>query len=189
MPLWEQQLQAWCQANQVPWITHSLEALCYVTSGYAFAALGASLFFLLVLLSRAKEGAIVGLGILAGTTLIPPLKNLFQQIRPLVDGVARLSGYAFPSGHALSSTLGFGILALWLARRYPQHRQFLYAGAILLILAVSIARVYLSYHWVRDVLAGMAFGAMYLRLWWEIAGKLLPTYQNRRQSPQARDVK
>lgn len=84
-------------------------------------------------------------------------KHLFMTERPpreirLVDQ----EGYAFPSGHAQGSTTFWGFLALKL--RTPLAT----AGAVLLILLVSLSRIYLGVHWPIDILGGLAIGIILL---------------------------
>ena len=86
------------------------------------------------------------------------LKVLIERHRP---GAAYVlgpidTGFSFPSGHTLSSTVFFLLLAalVWFAKVRRAAKTVALAVAILLSLAMGLSRVYLGYHWGTDVLAG-----------------------------------
>jgi PAP2 superfamily. len=75
-------------------------------------------------------------------------------------------GQSFPSGHAPNSVLMWGLLA-WLSVDYgvPDRLRRLtgvlrYAGPVLTCLAMLL----LDYHWLSDLLAGLAMGVLLLRV-------------------------
>lgn len=75
-----------------------------------------------------------------------------------------IGGYAFPSGHAVGSTVAYGSLAL--ALRTGTRRARLAAAAVV-VFAVSLSRVVLAVHYPGDVVAGVAVGVAYLAgAWW-----------------------
>ena len=80
-------------------------------------------------------------------------------VGPFVAGEIDSGGFSFPSGHATGSTAVYGALGILLAvgRR---HRRYLLAGT--LIVLISLSRVVLRVHYVRDVLAGMVLGGVLL---------------------------
>ena len=67
---------------------------------------------------------------------------------------------SFPSGHALESTAVYGGLALTLGRRLRRRcpRAVVFALGVALPLLIGFSRVYLSVHYLTDVLAGWAAG-------------------------------
>jgi len=73
--------------------------------------------------------------------------------------------WSFPSGHAMGSLIGYGMLAyvlgvLWIHRRSAQIPLVL--GAALLILAIGFSRLYLGVHYFSDVVGGYAAGLLWL---------------------------
>ncbi len=82
------------------------------------------------------------------------------------------SGYAFPSGHTASATIGYGLAAFLLARADPVRRPLYAVTAALLAAAVGLSRVYLGVHWPSDVLGGWAFGVLWLALAATVAAAL-----------------
>ncbi|NES16984.1 MULTISPECIES: phosphatase PAP2 family protein [Micromonospora] len=73
---------------------------------------------------------------------------------PRVEWIGPASGYAFPSGHTTIATLGAGVIAWALTRRWddPLTRVVIWAGAAGYALAVGWSRVWLGVHWPTDVI-------------------------------------
>ncbi|TVR90503.1 MAG: phosphatase PAP2 family protein [Spirochaetaceae bacterium] len=118
-----------------------------------------------------QQAVPAGLGILAGLLLNPVLKLYFARPRPDLEALARLpSSFAFPSGHTVGATVGYGMVALVLLflhqrghfRQSPYLVPVLVPLLLLLIVAIGLTRIYLAVHWPSDVLAGWCFGTMIL---------------------------
>ncbi|WP_433548793.1 phosphatase PAP2 family protein [Streptomyces sp. CA-294286] len=68
---------------------------------------------------------------------------------------------AFPSGHAMTAAVTFGLL-LWLLRLHGAGRAaraWLRAAGVVSVAGVGFTRVFLGVHWFSDVLAGWLLGA------------------------------
>ncbi|KAK1183740.1 phosphatase PAP2 family protein [Streptomyces sp. NBS 14/10] len=97
-----------------------------------------------------------------GTALQQGVKAAVGRERPEWRNPVDSAHYAaFPSGHALTTTVAFGLL-LWVMALCGARRVWLRAAA--LVAAVSVAgvgftRVYLGVHWPSDVLGGWLLGA------------------------------
>ncbi|GAA3368689.1 hypothetical protein GCM10017744_085730 [Streptomyces antimycoticus] len=68
---------------------------------------------------------------------------------------------AFPSGHALTAIVAFGLL-LWLMTLHGAPARWLrlmIAVAAVSVLGVGFTRLYLGVHWPSDVLGGWLLGA------------------------------
>ncbi|GAB3776400.1 hypothetical protein GCM10028796_53840 [Ramlibacter monticola] len=103
----------------------------------------------------------------AGMLLNAGLKHLFQRPRPhLQDPLVHLLSLSFPSGHAAASTVFYGTLcALAFGRWRSRAIRALALGiASLMVLLVCFSRVYLGAHYLSDVVAGVAVGAICLAL-------------------------
>jgi membrane-associated phospholipid phosphatase len=105
------------------------------------------------------------LAVPGGMILNVLLKYAYQRARPQFDEpLLTLATYSFPSGHTMSATVLYGMLAAWLVCRTPRRlaQALIAAGALAMILLVGFSRVYLGAHFLSDVLAAFAEGAAWL---------------------------
>ncbi|PCR89197.1 phosphatase PAP2 family protein [Natrinema ejinorense] len=137
---------------------------------------------------RDDIAAVAGL-LLAGLSLITALKHVFAlprpervlvevealpaAVHPLYEATATATGYGFPSGHALMSTIVYLSLAEY-SDVSTRRRRFL--GAAGLVTAVSLSRVGLGVHYLVDVVAGVAVGLVFLLLAWGLLNRY-PTHR------------
>ncbi|GAB3647560.1 phosphatase PAP2 family protein [Ramlibacter alkalitolerans] len=113
----------------------------------------------------------------AGMLLNAGLKNVFHRPRPVAgEPLVHLLTLSFPSGHAAGSTVFYGALcALAFARwRSRAIRATAVALATLMVLLVTFSRVYLGAHYLSDVVAGVAVGAICLALFFAPWSRLRP---------------
>jgi undecaprenyl-diphosphatase len=99
-----------------------------------------------------------------GRGLVILQKDYFARLRPdehlrLVD----VSYQSFPSGHAANPTIAYVGLALLLFDD-PKQRRVAVIAAMTLALLIGISRPMLGVHWPSDVVAGWAFGLLWLAL-------------------------
>lgn len=101
-----------------------------------------------------------------GSQLVVSLvKEGFDRTRPDVGSAVPLpESAAFPSGHATAGAASLGALAVLLTERLQSRRAraWVWAGTIVLGMAVGLSRVALNVHHVTDVLAGWCFGLAWL---------------------------
>ncbi|MCI2863900.1 phosphatase PAP2 family protein [Staphylococcus hominis] len=92
--------------------------------------------------------------------LNPLLKNIFDLERPTLLRLIDISGFSFPSGHAMGSTSFFGSAMYIAQRRASGSTKGVIIGlCVALILLISISRVYLGVHYPTDIIAGIIGGA------------------------------
>ena len=84
------------------------------------------------------------------------LKDTFTRDRPdWPDPVTLISGYSFPSGHALNSMLAVGCaIVLLYPGLGPGGRRLLLGGSAGFVIVVGLDRLALGVHYLTDVLAG-----------------------------------
>lgn len=94
------------------------------------------------------------------STLNPLLKNIFDRERPTLLRLIDISGFSFPSGHAMGSTSFFGS-AIYVINRHDSSisKGVLIGLCALFILLISTSRVYLGVHYPTDIIAGIIGGA------------------------------
>jgi FMN phosphatase YigB (HAD superfamily)/membrane-associated phospholipid phosphatase len=106
---------------------------------------------------RRREAAFLLIVMTASPLLNLALKHLFARARPPAESaVLSVSGYAFPSGHAMSSA-AFALALVVIA--WPTRWRWPAAGiAATFALLMGLSRIYLGVHWLTDVLAGWIGG-------------------------------
>lgn len=118
----------------------------------------------LVLMRRRWAAIYLVIAAVGSTLFVHALKMFLHRTRPrdLYDGV---SEFSFPSGHATSSLVVYGFLAILIARSAsPSLRRAVIAAAVSLVIMIAFCRIYLGAHWLTDVTAGMAFGIAWTTL-------------------------
>ncbi|HEU5090802.1 MAG TPA: phosphatase PAP2 family protein [Roseiflexaceae bacterium] len=122
---------------------------------------------LLVLLRQGRR--VDAAGLLAATVgallLNLVLKHAYARVRPdLFSGPIHLNTYSFPSGHAMGSIAGYGMLAFLALRqaRHAWHRVLVGLVTVLLIAGIALSRVYFGVHFPTDILGGLLAGAIWL---------------------------
>ncbi len=103
--------------------------------------------------ARRREAAFLLVVMSVSPLLNLALKQLFERARPPIESaVLSASGYAFPSGHAMSSAT-FALALVVIA--WPTRWRWPAAGlAATFALLMGLSRFYLGVHWLTDVLAG-----------------------------------
>jgi len=135
------------------WITHIGDGLLVIIAG------------IIMLLIRLKYGLMVLISYTASGILVQVLKKtIFSEIkRPRgffedsalihwVEGVTVHSNQSFPSGHATSAFALFFTLCLITKNNYLKF------GCFLLAATIAYSRVYLSQHFLIDIVVGSIIG-------------------------------
>lgn len=137
-----------------------------VTTFAALTVLGDSAVLLVLaalvyLVYGRRAGGFVAGVLFAGYAVVIALKAAFALPRPPTElHVVAVSGYGFPSGHAVAATVGWGALAVTLEGVLSTRLRT--AGAATAIAAVAISRVVIGVHYLVDVLAGVGIGLIVL---------------------------
>ncbi|MCZ2807102.1 phosphatase PAP2 family protein [Modestobacter sp. VKM Ac-2983] len=108
--------------------------------------------------------AVTGIGL---PVLILLTKYVADRARPVVLNpvVDTPSNASFPSGHAMTAVVTWGVLLLVLLPVVSRRvRPWLIAGFALLVFVIGFTRLALGVHFVSDVLAGWALGAAWLAI-------------------------
>lgn len=153
------------------------QAVTVLGNGLTLTVVVLIAFVVLLIRRHVAEALMVGLGSLAASGLMVVLKHAFERQRPPVaDRLLTIDTYSFPSGHALTSTVVYGLIAVAAYRLSPwcrEHRRIL-ASVVVLPLAIGVTRVILGVHWTTDVLGGWLIGAVWLTLCAAVCQRLSP---------------
>ncbi|TDM13262.1 phosphatase PAP2 family protein [Macrococcus lamae] len=119
-----------------------------------------------LMLKRLKIDALFfALAMIVSGTLNPLLKNIFDRERPTLLRLIDITGFSFPSGHAMGSAAFFGSLA-YLINKHQKGplKPYLIGLCVLCIIMISSSRVYLGVHYPTDVIAGILGGVISILL-------------------------
>ena len=134
--------------------------------GPLFLAIAVAIVTIVLLVQkRFRWAAFLALTTGLGALLNMLLKIYFARTRPdLTVALRHASGYSFPSGHAMGSTIVAGALT-YLAFRVCKTwrtKAAVLAGGTTFIFAVAFSRVYLGVHWISDIAAGFSAGLVWV---------------------------
>ena len=122
-----------------------------------------------IVLWRAKRKAVLmgWIAAFAGGAIIDEvLKHVVHRSRPPYGAAFVQAGsFSFPSGHAMGSMIGYGMLVwtlfvFWHPRR--AWKVIIYVLAGLLVLAIGLSRIFLGVHYPSDVGGGWAAALAWL---------------------------
>ncbi|MFV9452864.1 phosphatase PAP2 family protein [Rhodococcus sp. NM-2] len=153
--------------DRTPWLIDVVTVVTHSGGTVAAWIVSTVLTTTLLLQGRRREAVLVAGAMLSGLAVMTTLKNLFERQRPpLPDRLVEISTFSFPSGHAMMTAILASVLVAVTLRVVLVHvRIALVFLLVLYTLAVGLSRVYLAAHWMTDVLAGWAFGALWAAFW------------------------
>ncbi|MGR2737611.1 bifunctional DedA family/phosphatase PAP2 family protein [Billgrantia sp. Q4P2] len=164
------QIQALFDGLVVPSLPEVSQLLARIGDMYGILAL--VLPWGLWLLARRHMSALAHIA--AGLGGIALLNTLGKALigRPRPDTPDYLTGsLAYPSAHASSAVVLYGLAAAFVAQELPYHRRFwVYWLAIALTLPMALSRLVIGVHWFTDLLGGGLLGLVVcalVRLAWQ----------------------
>lgn len=112
---------------------------------------------------RRARAAFFATAVVGSVLLDGALKVIVHRARPVLPWAHVQPDYSFPSGHTMNGTVLYLALALlvWVARG-RRTGSIAVVGALVLSLAIGFSRVYLGYHYVSDVVGGLAAGIAWI---------------------------
>lgn len=92
------------------------------------------------------------------------LKLIFKRDRPIGFRIIEMSGYSFPSGHAMVSMAFYGLF-IYIIHHFVKNKKLktiLITLNVIIIILIGISRVYLGVHYLSDVVTGYSISIIYL---------------------------
>lgn len=94
------------------------------------------------------------------------IKQLVERERPTILALVDGEGFSFPSGHSMVSFITYGIILYFLWHYLKSSQRYIAACiAAIIVLLVGFSRYVLRVHYLTDVLAGFAYGMIFLIIW------------------------
>ncbi|MCH1626458.1 phosphatase PAP2 family protein [Ferdinandcohnia quinoae] len=126
-----------------------------------------SIFIMVFLYKILKHRAelILFIAVLVGSSLLNLiLKEVFQRARPELHRLIEITGYSFPSGHAMGAFTFYGVLTFLLWRHIPViwGRVLLILFSGMMIVGIGVSRIYLGVHYPTDIIGGYVASAFWL---------------------------
>jgi membrane-associated phospholipid phosphatase len=167
-------LVQWALGHRSPGWTLVMQAITFAGSSAVGAGIcvGASVVWVIRERRLTRLAFLPLVAVLGAAPLNLGLRFACGRLRPMVTYIPHLGPelrhpfqrWSFPSGHAMTVTICYGVLVCLLARASPHWRKLAIAGWALWLAVVGFSRVYLGVHWPTDVLAGYAAGGFWLCL-------------------------
>lgn len=161
----DRDVHEWARYTHTDGSTLFFTAFTLIGTPVGLGTLGAAVCAFLAMRKRWRWIAYFAITTVVGGLLNLQLKAWFARARPdLAEALRNAHGYSFPSGHAMGATIVFGALA-YLAFRLLSRWRWRAAAlsfACCMIVAIAASRIYLGVHWISDVGAGIAAGAIWL---------------------------
>jgi membrane-associated phospholipid phosphatase len=104
---------------------------------------------------------------IGGGLIILEMKELFDRERPpiaLRDAIVKQDNESYPSGHAMGSLVGYGMVGFVLLQRVKNWpgRLLLFGTLTSWVILIGMSRVYLRAHWLSDIVGGWLLGFTYV---------------------------
>ncbi|RID84753.1 PAP2 family protein [Peribacillus asahii] len=143
---------------------HFFEGVSAMGSTAAIA--GGSLLFLLWLWFVKKHYvamAIFAVGVGGGNLLNKFVKNSIERERPVGSAEAEAMSYSFPSGHTMVGLVFYVLLAYFITKEIKSGaaKWWISVVVVVLMLVMGVSRIAVNAHFMSDVIAGYALGAVW----------------------------
>jgi len=155
------------------WLLPLMSFLTYFGDVEALALVCLVVLLLLLLYGRKDEILLFVFAALGGIVLTFAMKAGFARPRPtIVQPLAIVTSYSFPSGHASITAAVYVPVLLILRRRFSRASVLLTLSILLFLLLIGFSRIYLGVHYASDVLAGWAIIASWLGVCVSVIGRV-----------------
>jgi len=115
-----------------------------------------------ILYRRIVPALLFGLGTLAAQMVNRLIKHLIARERPSISSLLNAEGFSFPSGHAVTAIVCYGLLAYFFGKRFPEKKKIIYVLFGILTVLIGMSRYFINVHYLTDVIAGFFLGYLCL---------------------------
>ncbi|QCJ44257.1 phosphatase PAP2 family protein [Bacillus sp. S3] len=153
------------QGMETPLLTKVMKFFTFVGSTPVVIILSILLIvFLYKVLHHRLELILFVSAIIGSAILNQVLKQVFHRMRPDFHRLVDISGYSFPSGHAMNAFTVYVIISFLLWRHIPSKwgRSLLICLSAVMILAIGTSRIYLGVHYPSDIIGGYLASGFWL---------------------------
>jgi len=159
------QFSIWLHSHTLPLLTSAMFVVTSLGSSVFVSCIAVVFVLYLIWRRRLYWLAAFVSSVYGGMLLNKILKYVFERQRPHFDDpLLTLTSYSFPSGHTMTATVLYGVLAAYFFTTTQDWRRrvAIVFVASFLILLVGFSRIYLGAHYLSDVLGAMAEGLAWL---------------------------
>jgi membrane-associated phospholipid phosphatase len=156
-------------------VTAFMKVITYFASKQFLIIAFILLFLWCIIFKKDKRLAIEALLIgITGHLINAALKETFQRVRPADPLLDPLRNFSYPSGHASSGIIFYGLLAylIWQSNIAILSKYILSILLVTFALLIGFSRIYLGMHYASDVAAGFCIGFAWLVIFLWIAAAL-----------------
>jgi undecaprenyl-diphosphatase len=166
------------QGFEDPALTSIMKLLSIIGDTPAVVVLCLVVLFLLYFVFQHRRELVLFVAVIIGSVILNQiLKYVFQRARPDIHRLVEITGYSFPSGHAMNACTVYTIISflLWHNIQNRTGRILLIIISAIMILSIGISRIYLGVHYPSDVIGGyLASG-----FWLTMAIRFFQKYQDK----------
>lgn len=157
----DEAVMQWASENRVSWLETFLVELTVLGDWVVvFVVVGVAALFL-SLAHRRWSVILLLVANIGGIAISLLLKHGFARPRPeFFDWGDPVITASFPSGHASNAAIAYGTIAYLIARLHHRAivRYAILVAAALLVILISLSRIYIGVHYPSDIVAGLLFG-------------------------------
>ena len=139
-----------------PTLTMFMKFITKFSNTEFIVAIAISFLLIFSYIIKNKKLAIgLSMNLIGVASLNQILKMIFQRERPIGYRLIEMTGYSFPSGHAMVSMAFYGYFIYLICKNMKNLN-------VIIIILVGISRIYLGVHYLSDVIAGYSISIIYL---------------------------